>query len=146
MFSHTQLTANRPTSRPLNSVNSMSNIRRSVTDTLSSKFRPKPTLVVSPSTPTNMAPCTSTTPSLQGLGLAVTVPTSASDSPVVSPGEMGERSRQVGAGLGPMRTVGSGPRRQPISPTMHSRGSILMETKAIVDEESRRLSEMAFLA
>lgn len=35
--------------------------------------------------------------------------------------------------------------RVPISPTMHNRGSILLETKGIQDEESRRLSELAFL-
>ncbi|KAH7913510.1 hypothetical protein BJ138DRAFT_1145870 [Hygrophoropsis aurantiaca] len=35
--------------------------------------------------------------------------------------------------------------RPALSPTMHSRGSILLETKEIMDEESRRLSEMAFL-
>ncbi|KII85104.1 hypothetical protein PLICRDRAFT_45220 [Plicaturopsis crispa FD-325 SS-3] len=42
------------------------------------------------------------------------------------------------------QSVGVG-RRVPLSPTMHSRGSILLETKEIQDEESRRLSEMAFL-
>ncbi|OCH86623.1 hypothetical protein OBBRIDRAFT_806661 [Obba rivulosa] len=35
--------------------------------------------------------------------------------------------------------------RQALSPTIHSRGSILLETKGIADAESRRLSEMAFL-
>lgn len=37
------------------------------------------------------------------------------------------------------------PRRTPLSPTMHSRGSILVCAKGIEDEESRRLSEAAFL-
>lgn len=35
--------------------------------------------------------------------------------------------------------------RLAISPTMHNRGSILLETKGIQDAESRRLSELAFL-
>ncbi|KAH7930149.1 hypothetical protein BV22DRAFT_77858 [Leucogyrophana mollusca] len=35
--------------------------------------------------------------------------------------------------------------RAALSPTIHSRGSILLETKEIMDAESRRLSEMAFL-
>ncbi|KAG1779073.1 hypothetical protein EV702DRAFT_1089939 [Suillus placidus] len=35
--------------------------------------------------------------------------------------------------------------RLAIRPTMHSRGSILLETKGIQDAESRRLSELAFL-
>ena len=44
------------------------------------------------------------------------------------------------------RTTGVGLRpRQPVAPTMHSRGSILHQAHFIEDEESRRLSEMAFL-
>ena len=39
----------------------------------------------------------------------------------------------------------TGPIRQPLSPTMHSRGSILNSAAGIKDDESRRLSEMAFL-
>lgn len=35
--------------------------------------------------------------------------------------------------------------RVAVRPTMHNRGSILFETKGIQDEESRRLSELAFL-
>ena len=35
--------------------------------------------------------------------------------------------------------------RVPVQPTMHSRGTILLGTHLIEDEESRRLSEMAFL-
>ncbi|KAG9314960.1 hypothetical protein JVU11DRAFT_4069 [Chiua virens] len=37
------------------------------------------------------------------------------------------------------------PTRAPISPTMHSIGSIIRETRDIADAESRRLSELAFL-
>ncbi|KAH9856631.1 hypothetical protein C2E23DRAFT_881963 [Lenzites betulinus] len=44
------------------------------------------------------------------------------------------------------RTTGVGLRpRQALAPTMHSRGSILHQAHFIQDEESRRLSEMAFL-
>ncbi|EMD34007.1 hypothetical protein CERSUDRAFT_97933 [Gelatoporia subvermispora B] len=45
-------------------------------------------------------------------------------------------------------TFGAVPRprpRQALSPTIHSRGSILLGTRGIADDESRRLSEMAFL-
>ncbi|KLO16070.1 hypothetical protein SCHPADRAFT_901886 [Schizopora paradoxa] len=35
--------------------------------------------------------------------------------------------------------------RAPLSPTMHSRATIMLEAGAIEDDESRRLSEMAFL-
>ena len=44
--------------------------------------------------------------------------------------------RMTGVGLRP---------RAGVQPTMHSRGSILLGTNMIEDEESRRLSEMAFL-
>lgn len=35
--------------------------------------------------------------------------------------------------------------RKPVDPTVHSRGSILLEASAIKDDESRRMTEMAFL-
>lgn len=35
--------------------------------------------------------------------------------------------------------------RQPVSPTLHSHGSILLETSAIEDDEARRMTELAFL-
>ncbi|KAI0707161.1 hypothetical protein C8Q76DRAFT_696430 [Earliella scabrosa] len=41
--------------------------------------------------------------------------------------------------------VGLRPPRQAVAPTMHSHGSILLQAHTIEDEESRRLSEMAFL-
>lgn len=107
----------------------MSNIRRSVTDTLSSRFRPKSAIAISPSA--EMAP------DLHGLGLSVTMPASAPPTPAIPQAK--EKEKEA-------RTVGSGLRRKPVSPTMHSRGSILLEMKGIEDEESRRLSEMAFLA
>ena len=37
------------------------------------------------------------------------------------------------------------PHRQPLSPTLHNRASIIACAGAIEDEESRRLSEAAFL-
>ena len=37
------------------------------------------------------------------------------------------------------------PPRQAVSPTMHSHGTIVHQTNFIEDDESRRLSEMAFL-
>ena len=40
---------------------------------------------------------------------------------------------------------GVGSRPFPLNPTMHSRGSILMEARAIEDAEERRLAELAFL-
>ncbi|OCB84853.1 hypothetical protein A7U60_g8074 [Sanghuangporus baumii] len=43
------------------------------------------------------------------------------------------------------RVPGVGLRPRPLNPTIHSRGSILMETHAIEDAESRRLAELAFL-
>ncbi|KAL5489697.1 hypothetical protein ACEPAI_4529 [Sanghuangporus weigelae] len=43
------------------------------------------------------------------------------------------------------RAPGVGLRQRPLNPTIHSRGSILMETHAIEDAESRRLAELAFL-
>ena len=39
---------------------------------------------------------------------------------------------------------GEGEVRQPVSPTLYSRGHILMQASHIKDEESRRVTEMAF--
>jgi len=48
--------------------------------------------------------------------------------------------------LGPngFQRGGSVTRRAPLAPTMHSRGSILIEASGIEDEESRRMTELAF--
>lgn len=35
--------------------------------------------------------------------------------------------------------------RQPVAPTLHNHGSILLETSAIEDDEARRMTELAFL-
>ncbi|KDQ56988.1 hypothetical protein JAAARDRAFT_35587 [Jaapia argillacea MUCL 33604] len=97
---------------------SLSNLRRSMTG----QKKPRPIT-------TYVAPPTSFDPSR--------VPT----SPTIS---SGPPDSAYGGSIAPMRTVGKG-LRAPISPTMHSRGSILMGMTDIQDEESRRLCEMAFL-
>ena len=48
-------------------------------------------------------------------------------------------------GSDPSRTVGVGLRALPLSPTMHNRETMMLEAGRIEDDESRRLSEMAFL-
>jgi len=98
-------------------IRSMTNLRRSVAGTLSSRLRPKSTLIVN----------TSGKPDFSRLP-----PSPALLSPT-SPG-LRQQQQQQGGGL-----------RVPLSPTIHNRGSILMSTKHIEDDESRRLSEMAFL-
>jgi hypothetical protein len=44
-----------------------------------------------------------------------------------------------------MEGVATSTPRQPVSPTLHSHGSILLETSAIEDDEARRMTELAFL-
>ena len=133
---------------------SMSNLRRSVAGTITSRFglrRPKSSLVIdtqrsppsafdssrlppSPSKfPSSFPPSTTTT----------TSPTTTTASPPMSPSLLGPR-----AGLRsqtPVPAARPRVRAMPLSPTMHSRGSILMEMHGIEDDESRRLSELAFL-
>jgi len=46
---------------------------------------------------------------------------------------------------GKPKAVSLAPPRSSIQPTLHSRGSILLETTNIEDEEMRRITEMAFL-
>lgn len=45
---------------------------------------------------------------------------------------------------GAMTSVGPRPRRA-VDPVLHSRGSIILQTNSIADDESRRMTEMAFL-
>ncbi|KAH8100956.1 hypothetical protein BXZ70DRAFT_1007886 [Cristinia sonorae] len=94
---------------------SMSNLRKSVGGAFASKLRPKSTLVVN-TTAAKQADFSRLPPS--------PAPAPAGS---MSPG------------------VGLRPPRQALSPTIHNRGSILLSTKNIEDDESRRLSEMAFL-
>ncbi|EGN98801.1 hypothetical protein SERLA73DRAFT_181443 [Serpula lacrymans var. lacrymans S7.3] len=49
-------------------------------------------------------------------------------------------------GLAPGHQGGAAVRRSALSPTMHSRGTIVVEARGISDDESRRLSELAFLS
>ncbi|KAJ7471476.1 hypothetical protein B0H11DRAFT_1369967 [Mycena galericulata] len=57
------------------------------------------------------------------------------------PSEFGVQQQQARATL----TVTRDARRLSVSPTMHNRGSILHETSMIEDEESRRMTEVAFM-
>ena len=69
-------------------------------------------------------------------------------SPTFPPGQPpGHESRPSQSSIPSSgRTTGVGLRpRAAVQPTMHSRGTILLGTHMIEDEESRRLSEMAFL-
>lgn len=113
-----------PLSKSAHAAASMSNLRRSVTGTFSSRLslRPKSALVLD------------TTMEASELSNA------AGPSSLESEGS--GRPRVVHSASMPMAR----PRpRQALSPTMHNRGSILLQAKGIEDEESRRLSELAFL-
>ncbi|KAH9928433.1 hypothetical protein B0H21DRAFT_826328 [Amylocystis lapponica] len=107
--------------------NSMLNLRRSVTQKL--QLRPKS--VVSPSTPANPQSA-NPPPSAFPASWKPSSPSAMSDNSST----ISDRSRTVGAGLRA---------REPLAPTMHSRETMLREAGRIQDEESRRLSEMAFL-
>ncbi|KAF9000652.1 hypothetical protein BDQ17DRAFT_1327605 [Cyathus striatus] len=105
---------------------SLSNLRRSVVGTVS---RPKSTIDVGASSKMFNA---------SHLPPSPTSPTGLSDrSSNSAPSVTSSRS-------GGTTGVGRRP-RQAIQPTLHSRGSILLETAAIEDEESRRMTELAFL-
>lgn len=43
------------------------------------------------------------------------------------------------------KLTGTAPRRQAVAPTLHSQGSILLQTSTIEDEEARRVAELAYL-
>ncbi|KDR78960.1 hypothetical protein GALMADRAFT_209299 [Galerina marginata CBS 339.88] len=61
-------------------------------------------------------------------------------SPTIPVGSVGSRAAAAS------RSPPSSPRpRQAVSPVMYNRGSILLETAGIEDEESRRMTELAFL-
>ncbi|KAJ7094284.1 hypothetical protein C8R44DRAFT_814172 [Mycena epipterygia] len=62
------------------------------------------------------------------------------------PTEFGELQQQQPMARGRTVAVGAGhAHRLSVSPTMHNRGSILMEMNKIEDEESRRMTEVAFM-
>ncbi|KAI0950690.1 hypothetical protein AcW1_007934 [Taiwanofungus camphoratus] len=125
---------------------SMNNLRRSIAGTLSA-LRPKSALVPSASTP-------DVTDSRHTLATSRFFDASHLPPPpsLIHPPSTFPYTRRAG-GQGSMssvasdgRTMGVGLRsRQAVSPTIHNRGSILLETRLIEDAESRRLSEMAFL-
>ena len=67
-------------------------------------------------------------------------------------GKMNDASSPIFSGilhsptsLGSMMEEGEGEVRKAVSPTLYSRGHILLEASHIKDEESRRVTEMAFL-
>ena len=152
---------------------SMSNLRKSVAGTISAKFRPKALVVDTSSkgssakklsaSPARNSPLNPNPPSNSNLSalnpLSPTSPTTtyysarsntsfrsgnSVTSPTSSNGHGGPPSAYRGVG-GVGEPVARPRPRQPLSPTMHSRGSILMETRGIEDDESRRLAELAFL-
>ncbi|PCH39409.1 hypothetical protein WOLCODRAFT_141256 [Wolfiporia cocos MD-104 SS10] len=118
---------------------SMQNLRRSVAGTLSSlRSSRSKSSVDSPSAPHS--------PTARG---APGCPPSA--FPAIPPSSFPAGLRTKASkelkppAVPPKSTVGVGLRpRQALSPTMHDRGSLLVEAGRIEDEESRRLSEMAF--
>ncbi|KAI0360178.1 hypothetical protein OH77DRAFT_906426 [Trametes cingulata] len=122
------------TTRPSSS---MSNLRRAFSGGLASKLNPRPRSSIDPSTST---PEMSMGRKPSKMFDASHLPSSPTHPPTSFPG--------VSAAAVPLqgRTTGVGLRpRQAVSPTMHNRGSILHQTHFIEDDESRRLSEMAFL-
>lgn len=114
--------------------NSMQNLRRSLAGTLSSlsirSQRPKSSVEPSPLSPSSTSPPPMPAPPSS---FPSALRRNTSQDPSVN---SSQRKSTVGVGLRP---------RQALSPTMHDRGSILVEAGRIQDEESRRLSEMAFL-
>ncbi len=124
---------------------SMSNLRRAFT---SSKPRPKSTLALSPVAEQGQGVSELSVTGGLGVGKkkskmfdASHLPTSPTFPPSAFPPRQSTSSvssdgKTTGVGLRP---------RQAVAPTMHSRGSILHHAHFIEDEESRRLSEMAFL-
>ncbi|KAI0368771.1 hypothetical protein BV20DRAFT_980526 [Pilatotrama ljubarskyi] len=113
---------------------SMSNLRRAFSGGLASKLHPRPRSSIDPSTST---PEMAMGRKRSKMFDASHLPSSPTQPPTSFPGV----AVPVQA-----RAPGVGPRpRQPVSPTMHNRGSILHQTHFIEDDESRRLSEMAFL-
>ncbi|KAI0635640.1 hypothetical protein C8Q77DRAFT_1071637 [Trametes polyzona] len=116
------------------SSSSMSNLRRAFSSGLASKLQPRPRSSLDPSTslPAEIGRKRSK------LFDASHLPASPTHPPTSFLGNNASaaQGRAPGVGLRP---------RQAVAPTMHSRGSILHQAHFIEDEESRRLSEMAFL-
>ncbi|CAA7266860.1 unnamed protein product [Cyclocybe aegerita] len=121
---------------------SLSNMRRSVIGTLS---RPKNTT----SSTASSDPSSDANPTRGRLFDASHLPTSPTlPSSFRSAMTTGMTSRTYAHPHPPRSPTLSPPppvQRRAVSPVMYNRGSILMETSAIEDEESRQLTEMAFL-
>ncbi|KAI0671446.1 hypothetical protein C8Q78DRAFT_1078263 [Trametes maxima] len=131
------------------SSSSMSNLRRAFSSGLTSKLqsRPRSSIDTSTSAPA-LAPATA--PKRSKLFDSSHLPASPPPATTTFPASAGTSlppSSYLGVAVPRQgRTTGVGPRpRQAVAPTMHSRGSILHQAFAIEDDESRRLSEMAFL-
>ncbi|KAH9915108.1 uncharacterized protein B0H18DRAFT_108111 [Fomitopsis serialis] len=118
----------------------MQNMKRTVTGTLAS-LKPRPKTIVEDST-LGEAPHSATAPAS---------PPSVYAPPTSFPQAMAAPKRRNTPSPGTRASVLRGPLwarprpRQALSPTIHDRGTILVEAGRIEDEESRRLSEMAFL-
>ncbi|CCL99320.1 uncharacterized protein FIBRA_01336 [Fibroporia radiculosa] len=128
-------------------MSSMQNLRRSITSTLTTLrvTRPNPSvnpsavppLPISPTSPSYAASPTSPYPtSVPPTSFPPALRVRVSQEAISPVDSIAPRKSTVGQGLRP---------RQALSPTMHNRGSILVEATRIEDAESRRLSEMAFL-
>ncbi|KAI1797018.1 hypothetical protein LXA43DRAFT_499051 [Ganoderma leucocontextum] len=108
---------------------SMMNLRRAFTS--STKSRPKSTLEVTPEQTGGVGRKRSKMFDASHLPAPPT-------SPTFAPSSFRGTGRTSDGGLRP-------PPRQAVAPTMHSHGTIVHQTNFIEDDESRRLSEMAFL-
>ena len=104
------------------------NLRRAFT---SSKQRPKTTLEVTP----EVGRKRSKNFDASHLPPSPTVPNAPAS---LAPSSFRGTGRPSNGGL-------RAPPRQAVAPTMHSHGTIVHQTNFIEDDESRRLSEMAFL-
>lgn len=86
-------------------------------------------------------------------GLRGNTSTKTSTQRHISPGSTGDSSASPRSPTGKSiisasiasRSTGTSLRPQSINPRMHNRASIMVEAHAIEDDESRRLSELAFL-
>ncbi|KAH9831580.1 uncharacterized protein C8Q71DRAFT_726765 [Rhodofomes roseus] len=117
-------------------MSSMQNMKRTVTGTLAS-LKPRPKTIVEDNTH-GEPPRSPPSPPLPPLKSAP--PTSFPQVLAAPKRRKNSVTQEQGSSGGP----GSGP-RQALSPTMYKRGSLQVEAGRIEDEESRRLSEMAFL-
>ncbi|KZT67939.1 hypothetical protein DAEQUDRAFT_766712 [Daedalea quercina L-15889] len=130
-----------PKFRNPRATSSMQNMKRTVTGTLASlKPRAKTHVEDDPYAKAPRSPTLPTSPPM-----ANAPPTSFPQAMATPKRRQSSAPQEQSLSL-PRSTVGSGARpRQALSPTIYNRGSILVEAGRIEDDESRRLSEMAFL-